>query len=80
MFALVAALAAGLLLAVGSASADSTVASKQAQAQAIMDQVLADYITASTPISPFVLSAPTGRINCADSNGATAPNCPAILP
>jgi len=39
MFALIAALAVGLLLAVGSSSADSTVASKQAQAQAIMGQV-----------------------------------------
>ena len=48
--------------------------------QDIMDQVLADYITASSPISPFVLAAPSGRINCADSNGATAPNCPSLVP
>jgi 2',3'-cyclic-nucleotide 2'-phosphodiesterase (5'-nucleotidase family)/predicted AlkP superfamily phosphohydrolase/phosphomutase len=44
----------------------------------IMDQVLADYISANTPISPVVRAAPNGRINCADSNGATAPNCPAL--
>jgi 2',3'-cyclic-nucleotide 2'-phosphodiesterase (5'-nucleotidase family) len=48
--------------------------------QDIMDQVLADYITASSPISPFVLASPSGRINCTDSNGATAPNCPALVP
>jgi len=48
--------------------------------QDIMDQVLADYITASSPISPFVLASPSGRINCTDSNGATAPNCPVLVP
>jgi 2',3'-cyclic-nucleotide 2'-phosphodiesterase (5'-nucleotidase family) len=48
--------------------------------QDIMDQVLADYIAASSPISPFVLAAPSGRINCVDSNGATEPNCPALVP
>jgi 2',3'-cyclic-nucleotide 2'-phosphodiesterase (5'-nucleotidase family) len=48
--------------------------------QDIMDQVLADYVAASSPISPFVLAAPNGRINCADSNGATAPNCPPLVP
>jgi 2',3'-cyclic-nucleotide 2'-phosphodiesterase (5'-nucleotidase family)/predicted AlkP superfamily phosphohydrolase/phosphomutase len=37
-----------------------------------MDQVLADYIAATTPISPAI----QGRIFCTDSNGATAPNCP----
>lgn len=42
----------------------------------IMDQVLADYVTASSPISPSI----QGRIVCADSNGATAPNCPVIIP
>jgi 2',3'-cyclic-nucleotide 2'-phosphodiesterase (5'-nucleotidase family) len=40
--------------------------------QNIMDQVLADYIAATTPISPAI----QGRIVCTDSNGATAPNCP----
>jgi 2',3'-cyclic-nucleotide 2'-phosphodiesterase (5'-nucleotidase family) len=48
--------------------------------QGIMDQVLADFIAASSPVSPFVKAFPDGRINCADSNGATAPNCPALVP
>jgi len=53
----------------------------RATSQAIMDQVLADYIAAETPVSPFVLGAPNGRINCADSNGTgTAPDCPALVP
>ncbi len=43
----------------------------------IMDQVLADYITASSPISPAL----QGRIVCTDSNGVGAldvPNCPVV--
>jgi len=48
----------------------------RATTQDIMDQVLADYITASTPIGPSI----QGRITCTDANGATAPNCPVILP
>jgi 2',3'-cyclic-nucleotide 2'-phosphodiesterase (5'-nucleotidase family) len=49
--------------------------------QNIMDQVLADYITAKGTISPFVLAAPNGRVNCTDSNGGgTAPDCPALVP
>ena len=48
--------------------------------QGIMDQVVADFIAVTTPISPVVKAAPNGRINCADSNGATAPNCPALVP
>jgi 2',3'-cyclic-nucleotide 2'-phosphodiesterase (5'-nucleotidase family) len=48
--------------------------------QDIMDQVLADYIAASSPISPFVKGPLDGRINCADSNGAAAPNCPPLVP
>ena len=48
--------------------------------QDIMDQVLADYVTAKSPLSPFVLGPTNGRINCADSNGATAPNCPTLTP
>jgi 2',3'-cyclic-nucleotide 2'-phosphodiesterase (5'-nucleotidase family) len=49
--------------------------------QEIMDQVTADYITANSPLSPFVLAAPNGRINCADSNGTvTLPNCPMLVP
>ena len=48
--------------------------------QNIMDQVLADYITANSPLSPTLQAFPNGRINCADSNGATAPNCPTLVP
>ena len=44
--------------------------------QEIMDQVLADYVTAKSPLNPVVLGPTNGRIKCADSNGATAPNCP----
>ena len=44
-----------------------------------MDQVLADYVTAKSPLSPFVLGPANGRINCADTNGATAPNCPTLI-
>jgi 2',3'-cyclic-nucleotide 2'-phosphodiesterase (5'-nucleotidase family) len=48
--------------------------------QDIMDQVLADYVAAATPISPFVLAAPAGRINCTDSNGPGVGNdCPALV-
>jgi hypothetical protein len=46
--------------------------------QDIMDQVLADYVAANSPLSPFVRAFPDGRINCADSNGVTAPNCPTL--
>jgi 2',3'-cyclic-nucleotide 2'-phosphodiesterase (5'-nucleotidase family) len=52
----------------------------RATSQDIMEQVTADYITDNTPISPFVNAFPDGRINCADSNGATAPNCPTLTP
>ncbi|MFL6066144.1 MAG: 5'-nucleotidase C-terminal domain-containing protein [Gaiellaceae bacterium] len=45
--------------------------------QDIMEQVLADYTTAHSPLSPFVLAAPNGRVNCT-SSGATA--CPALVP
>jgi hypothetical protein len=49
--------------------------------QDIMEQVLADYITESSPISPFVLAAPSGRINCTDSNGPGVGNdCPTLVP
>jgi 2',3'-cyclic-nucleotide 2'-phosphodiesterase (5'-nucleotidase family)/predicted AlkP superfamily phosphohydrolase/phosphomutase len=46
--------------------------------QETMDQVLADYVAANSPLSPVVKAFPNGRINCADSNGATAPNCPTL--
>jgi 2',3'-cyclic-nucleotide 2'-phosphodiesterase (5'-nucleotidase family) len=52
--------------------------SSRATTQDIMDQVLADYVAANSPLSPFVKAFPDGRINCADSNGATEPNCPAL--
>ncbi|MBA3347474.1 MAG: 5'-nucleotidase C-terminal domain-containing protein [Actinobacteria bacterium] len=42
----------------------------------LMDQVLADYVTATSPIQPAI----EGRIVCTDSNGAVAPNCPTLLP
>jgi 2',3'-cyclic-nucleotide 2'-phosphodiesterase (5'-nucleotidase family)/predicted AlkP superfamily phosphohydrolase/phosphomutase len=48
--------------------------------QNIMDQVLADYITANSPVSPVVKAFPDGRVNCTDSNGGTAPNCPVLVP
>ena len=47
--------------------------------QDIMDQVLADYVTANSPLNPFVLGPANGRINCANSNGTTAPNCPTLI-
>ena len=48
--------------------------------QDIMEQVVADYVTASTPLAPVVKAAPDGRINCIDGNGAVAPNCPVLVP
>ncbi len=44
----------------------------------IMDQAVADFIDARTPpgIGPTI----QGRIACTDSNGATAPNCPVVVP
>ena len=49
--------------------------------QAILDQVVADYITAqSTPINPFVKAAPDGRINCFDPNPGSGNNCPTLVP
>lgn len=50
----------------------------RATTQNLMDQVLADYITAQPggQVSPAI----QGRVNCVDSNGATAPNCPVVVP
>ena len=46
-----------------------------------MDQVIADYITAHTPIAPFVKAFPNGRVNCTDSNGPGVGNdCPVLTP
>ncbi|HEX7346225.1 MAG TPA: 5'-nucleotidase C-terminal domain-containing protein, partial [Candidatus Limnocylindrales bacterium] len=42
----------------------------------IMDQALADYVTANSPIAAPLQN----RIVCADSNTAAPPACPAILP
>ena len=38
--------------------------------QDIMEQVVADYVTAHSPLTPVVKAAPNGRINCTDTNGA----------
>jgi 5'-nucleotidase len=43
----------------------------------IMDQDVADYVTASSPLSPVVRAFPNGRINCT-SSGATV--CPTLTP
>ncbi len=49
--------------------------------QNIMDADVADYISAHSPVSPFVKAAPDGRINCVDSNGAgVGADCPALVP
>lgn len=48
----------------------------RATTQNIMDQVLADYITANTPISPSI----QGRIKCVDPNPGAGNNCPAGSP
>ena len=37
-----------------------------------MDQVLADYITANSPVNPSVLAPPNGRINCDRRDGLPA--------
>jgi 2',3'-cyclic-nucleotide 2'-phosphodiesterase (5'-nucleotidase family) len=52
----------------------------RATTQNIMDQDVADYIAAHSPLNPVVKAFPDGRVNCADSNGATAPNCPVLTP
>ena len=44
--------------------------------QNIMDQVLADYVTARTPLTPAI----QGRITCFDPNPGSGNACPAILP
>ena len=46
----------------------------------LMDQAVADWIGANSPINPVVRAFPNGRINCADTNGVTAPNCPPLVP
>jgi 2',3'-cyclic-nucleotide 2'-phosphodiesterase (5'-nucleotidase family) len=44
--------------------------------QNIMDQVLADYVTANSPISPSIQS----RVSCFDANPGTGNDCPAGSP
>ena len=44
--------------------------------QDIMEQVVADYITANTPIAPKVLGGAAGRITCQDADPDAGPNCP----
>jgi 2',3'-cyclic-nucleotide 2'-phosphodiesterase (5'-nucleotidase family)/predicted AlkP superfamily phosphohydrolase/phosphomutase len=51
----------------------------RATSQEIMDQVAADYVAGNSPLAPSVKAFPNGRINCEDTNGATAPNCPALV-
>jgi 2',3'-cyclic-nucleotide 2'-phosphodiesterase (5'-nucleotidase family) len=48
----------------------------RAATQNIMDQVLADYVVAETPLSPVI----QGRITCFDPNPGAGNNCPTILP
>jgi 2',3'-cyclic-nucleotide 2'-phosphodiesterase (5'-nucleotidase family) len=46
----------------------------RATTREIMDQTVADFLAANTPISPAI----QGRVNCTDSNLAAAPACPVI--
>jgi 2',3'-cyclic-nucleotide 2'-phosphodiesterase (5'-nucleotidase family) len=48
----------------------------RAATQNIMDQVLADYVTANTPLSPSI----QGRIKCVDPNPGVGNNCPVGSP
>ncbi len=48
----------------------------RATTQNIMDQVVADYITANSPISPVI----QGRIHCFDPNPGSGNDCPAGSP
>jgi len=51
--------------------------SSRAASGQIMDQALADWIAANTPISPFVLGSGNGRINCITLGVAV---CPTLVP
>ncbi len=44
----------------------------------LMDQVVADWLTANSPITPKVQAPPNDRIHCSDANGATSPNCATV--
>jgi 2',3'-cyclic-nucleotide 2'-phosphodiesterase (5'-nucleotidase family) len=48
----------------------------RATTQDIMDQVVADYITANSPIGPVI----QGRIHCLDANPGAGNDCPAGSP
>ena len=48
----------------------------RATTQNIMDQVLADYITANTPINPAIQSC----IHCVDAHPGVGNDCPAGSP
>jgi len=48
----------------------------RATTQDIMDQVVADYITANSPISPVIQA----RIHCIDANPGVGNDCPAGSP
>jgi len=48
----------------------------RAATQNIMDQVLADYVTANSPLNPTI----QGRIKCVDPNPGVGNNCPAGSP
>jgi len=48
----------------------------RAATQNIMDQVLADYVTANSPLNPVI----QGRIKCTDPNPGVGNNCPAGSP
>ena len=50
--------------------------SSRMTSQDIMEEVVADYITTNTPISPKVLGGAAGRITCQDADPGTVPNCP----
>ncbi len=61
-------------MATGGDGYPATIGKPDYTSQDIMDQVVADYITTNSPISPFVLAAPNGRVNC------TGAGCPALVP
>jgi 2',3'-cyclic-nucleotide 2'-phosphodiesterase (5'-nucleotidase family)/predicted AlkP superfamily phosphohydrolase/phosphomutase len=48
--------------------------------QDVMDQVLADYVTTNSPLSPVVRGPTNGRINCFDPNPGSGNDCPPLTP
>jgi 2',3'-cyclic-nucleotide 2'-phosphodiesterase (5'-nucleotidase family) len=67
-------------MAFGGDGYPNLVSSLNTPAVKTMDEVLAAYVTANSPISPVVMVPPAGRITCIDSNGTTLPNCPTLTP